>query len=118
MDTEALIRKLGAAGIRLDLDGESLIVRSATPLSKDLRESLRDHKPDLIEYMRAAHETAELLIAAAMRACDHHGDSEEARTQMVRDCLDTPLELRRDLLDHFDRAYQPARNDGGGSCSK
>lgn len=45
------------------------------------------------------------LIAAAMRACDHHGDSPAARQQMVRDCLDTPPELRQELLEHFERTY-------------
>lgn len=45
------------------------------------------------------------LIAAAMRACDAHGDSPEAREQMRRDCLETPPHLRADLLQHLRAAY-------------
>lgn len=45
------------------------------------------------------------LLAAAMRACDHHNDSAAAREQMVKDCLDTPPELRQELLTHFERTY-------------
>lgn len=106
MDAEALFRKLGASGIRLELDGDDLLVRSAQPLDKELREAIRDQKPALIEFLSAAHETAEQLIEAAMQACDHHGDTEEARAQMVRECIDTPPELQRDLLEHFQRAYR------------
>ena len=40
-----------------------------------------------------------------MRACDHHNDSAAAREQMVKDCLDTPPELRQELLTHFERTY-------------
>ena len=50
--------------------------------------------------------SVEELIAAAMRACDHHGDSPAARQQMVKDCLDTPPELRQELRAHFIRAYR------------
>lgn len=50
-------------------------------------------------------ETIEALIAAAMRACDHHDDGPAAREQMRRDCLATPHQLRADLLAHFQRAY-------------
>ena len=46
-----------------------------------------------------------LLLEAAMRACDFHGDGEAAREQMRRDCLGTPPELRGDLLDHFRKTY-------------
>ena len=45
------------------------------------------------------------LIAAAMRACDHYGDGPAARQQMVKDCLDTPPELRQELREHFERSY-------------
>jgi len=45
------------------------------------------------------------LIAAAMKACDHHGDGEQARADMRQQCLDTPPHLRADLLDHFQQTY-------------
>lgn len=46
------------------------------------------------------------LINAAMRACDHHGDGPQARAQMRQDCIDTPAQLRADLLQHFREAYK------------
>lgn len=53
--------------------------------------------------------SAELLtaqvIAAAMRACDEHGDSEQARAQMRADIEATPIDQRADLLAHFQQAY-------------
>lgn len=49
--------------------------------------------------------TADELIEAAMRACDHHGDSPQAREEMKQQCLDTPVHLRADLLAHFTREY-------------
>lgn len=56
-----------------------------------------------------SHESAELLtarvIAAAMRACDAHGDGPEAREEMRQDVLNTPAHLRADLLEHFQQTY-------------
>ena len=49
--------------------------------------------------------TEELLIAAALRACDAFNDGTEARAQMVRDIEATPPELREDLLAYFSRKY-------------
>lgn len=51
----------------------------------------------------------QLLLKAAMRACDHHGDGHEARAEMSRQCLATPKHLRADLLEHFLMTY------GGGA---
>ncbi len=45
------------------------------------------------------------LIAAAMRCCDRHGDGDAAREQMRCDCVDTPPQLRADLLDHFNKTH-------------
>lgn len=41
------------------------------------------------------------LLSAAMRVCDTWGDAPDAREQMCRDCLGTPLHLRADLLDYL-----------------
>ena len=51
----------------------------------------------------------QLLLKAAMRACDNHGDGPEARAEMSRACLATPKHLRADLLEHFLMTY------GGGA---
>lgn len=45
------------------------------------------------------------LIQAAMRACDLYGDGQDAREQMRQDCINTPHELRADLLEHFTKEY-------------
>ncbi len=45
------------------------------------------------------------LLAAAMRACDHHGDGEAARQEMVQQCLEVPAHLRAELHQHFIRTY-------------
>ena len=45
------------------------------------------------------------LIKAAMRACDHHNDNAAAREQMRSECLATPVDLRADLLAHFNETY-------------
>lgn len=50
-----------------------------------------------------------MLLPAAMRACDRHGDGEDARAQMRADCLATPPHLRADLLAHFAATYPKAR---------
>ncbi|MEZ5608093.1 MAG: hypothetical protein R3E52_13470 [Burkholderiaceae bacterium] len=49
--------------------------------------------------------SVEELIAAALRACDHHGDNAAAQQQMVKDCLNTRPELRQELLDYFSTNY-------------
>lgn len=51
------------------------------------------------------------LLAAAMRACDFHGDGEAARKEMRRDCLATPPHLKADLLAYFISTY-----GDGSSC--
>ncbi|HVR49782.1 MAG TPA: hypothetical protein VMS38_08580, partial [Pseudorhodoferax sp.] len=39
---------------------------------------------------------AEELMKAAMAACDHHGDGDQARADMRADIQDTPAHLRAD----------------------
>jgi hypothetical protein len=55
------------------------------------------------------------LIEAAMLACDHHGDGEQAREAMRSDCLATPDHLRPDLIDYFRCTYsRPGTVFGSG----
>jgi len=49
--------------------------------------------------------SVEELIQAAMRACDHWGDSDEARQEMKRQCLEVPPHLREELREHFEHNY-------------
>ena len=50
------------------------------------------------------------LIAAAMRRCDQFGDGPDARSEMERDCLDTPAHLQADLLSYLNSVWP--RGDG------
>ena len=50
------------------------------------------------------------LLAAAMRACDQWGDSEDARAEMRRQIADAPPEHRAELLAHFLSAYPEGAN--------
>lgn len=106
MDAATILRKLYAAGVRLDLQqGDRLNASPASRLTDELRRLIRDHKPELVAYLTEAHQTSAELIEAAMRACDHHKDKPEAREQMRRECMDTPPHLRADLRDHFNQTY-------------
>ena len=58
-----------------------------------------------------AHRLAKELIAAAMKRCDEFNDSEAAREQMRRDCLELSPELQADLLEHFRGKPQGETND-------
>lgn len=53
---------------------------------------------------------ADELMKAAMAACDHHGDDDEARAQMRADIEATPHDQRADLLAYFRQAY-PGREE-------
>lgn len=57
--------------------------------------------PKLIEPMPSAQD----LLAAARRACDHWSDSPAAREQMRRECLEIPPHYRADLIKHFEDQY-------------
>ena len=50
-----------------------------------------------------------VLLEAAERCCDHHGDDEAARQQMRDDLGQVPPHQRGDLLDHFRREYGDPR---------
>ncbi|WP_157982609.1 hypothetical protein [Simplicispira lacusdiani] len=54
---------------------------------------------------RANEESFDLLaarlMAAAMRRCDQFSDGDMARQDMRDQVLETPQNLRQDLLDHF-----------------
>ncbi|AEB82849.1 hypothetical protein [Alicycliphilus denitrificans] len=106
MTAEAILADLLACGITpaLTPDGAGIVV-PAGRLTGEQRAAVRDHKPELIERIREAARLTEALLAATMRACDAHGDGEQAREQMRQDVLATPPHLRADLLDHFKQTY-------------
>lgn len=52
-----------------------------------------------------AHRVMKQLLEAAARACDHWGDDDHARAEMLTQCQETPLHLRAELLRHFEQQY-------------
>ncbi len=105
MSAQTLIRQAIAAGVTLRLvDGKVKASGTADALAA-LVPQLRQHKPELVQFLQAAHETAAALIEAAMRACNHFNDGQAAREQMRADCLATPPHLTADLLAHFNENY-------------
>lgn len=109
MTADAIVRRLWSVGVSLQLapDGR-LFAKPSDRLTDELRHLCREHKAELIDFLMQAESTAHTLIEAAMRACDAWNDTEQARDQMRRDCLETPPHLRADLLNHFKGAY-PSR---------
>jgi hypothetical protein len=101
MTAATLIRQAGAAGVELRLVDGRVKARGSPQALAVVVPQLREHRAELAEFLAAAHATTDELIAAAMRTCDYHGDGPAAREQMRRDCLNTPMCLRQDLLDHF-----------------
>ncbi len=108
MTTTDLLAELWREGtpIRLTEDGVNLAV-PAGRLSSAQRERILAHKQELVAFLHAAHETAEQLLAAAMRCCDHHHDGAQARQEMRDQCWELPLHLRPNLLKHLNTTYPP-----------
>lgn len=109
MDALTVYHRLHDAGVSLSIDGGKLLAHPAARLTDELRALIRDHKPELLGLLTNAHETTISLLAAAMLACDHHGDNPAAREAMRADCLATPPHLRADLLAHFKQTYPESK---------
>ena len=107
MTARAILAGLLAHGIELECtpDGRNLVVPAGC-LTPQQRAQVLAHKLELIRLVLEAKHTTRQLLHAAMRACDHWGDSPAAREQMHRDCLNTPSHLRADLLAHFKNAHR------------
>lgn len=107
MTAESIVKRLQEAGVSLRLTPDGRLFATPTDrMNADLRQLCKRHKTELIEFMQQAERTTNALIEAAMRACDAWNDTEQAREQMRRDCLQTPAHLRADLLAHLQASYQ------------
>ena len=108
MTAAAILSELLNCGITpaVTPDGRGIEV-PAGRLTDAQRAAIKAHKAELIACIRGAARLTTELLAVAMRACDHHGDSPEVRAQMRKECLETPPNLRVDLLQHL-RATYPA----------
>ena len=93
------------AGLDLQLDGEIIKVAGRADVVKAWAPRLIEHKAELIERLRESSLLTIKLLEAAMRVCDHHGDSDSAREQMKQDVLQHPPHLLPDLLQHFESVY-------------
>lgn len=101
-----VLRQAYAVGLSVTIaPSGNLLASPAQLLTPDMRALLVANKPELLEFLREAEHTTAAVIEAAMRACDHYCDSPEAREEMRRDVLGTPLHLRADLLAHFRQNY-------------
>lgn len=110
MTPHMLFSNLLANGITLKLsaDGENLVVPAGS-LSAEQRALVLAHKPELVAFLVDSRKTTAQLLAAAMRACDQHHDGPAAREQMRADCLALPVDLRADLLAHFQQTYPESK---------
>ena len=101
MTAALLYRRAIESGVTLRLVEGKLKATGSNEALSGLVPELRQHKPELIEFLTVAHATTAALIVAAMRVCDRHNDSDAAREEMRADCLNTPAHLRADLLAYF-----------------
>lgn len=106
MSPQQLIAQLWGDGIRLVLSADQLnLTVPAGKLTDADRALILANKQPLIRFLTEAQATTAELLKAAMRVCDHHGDKEDARDQMRRDCLATPPHMKADLLKHLTGTY-------------
>lgn len=54
----------------------------------------------------SAHRINSELLKLADKVCDHYGDGEAARQEMRDQCMELPLDMRLDLLEHFRAWYR------------
>lgn len=109
MSALTVYRRLSDSGVTVSKDGGKLVASPAARLTDELRASIRDHKPELLELLTDASKTTADLLKAAMRACDYHGDGKAGRDQMRAECLATPPTLQADLLTHFKQTYPESK---------
>ena len=102
MSAEKTLALLWGHGFTVSLtDGNGLKVTPSSTLHPDLRDMLKAQKAEIVQLLVASKATTAKLMAAAMRRCDQFNDGDAARQDMRREVLETPPELRQDLLDYF-----------------
>ena len=113
MSAATLIRQAHDAGVSLRLLGGVVKASGNRVVVAGMVDQLRQHKGELVEFLQAAHQTTVALLAAADVVCDHFGDRDAARREMRLQCMDTPIHLRADLLDHFNQTYPQTHKPEG-----
>lgn len=108
MTAETILFELLECGITPSVtpDGDGIEV-DAGLLNDAQRAAIRANKYELIACIQDAARITTELMNAAMRACDHWGDSLQAREQMRHDILNSRPEHRQELLRMFKTDYPP-----------
>ena len=101
MTPETILADLLASGIEPSVTPDQAgIVVPAGKLSPSQRAAVLAHKPDLIAHLLESSRITVQLLESAMRRCDRFNDSEKARQDMRKQVVETPPNLRQDLLEH------------------
>ena len=120
MTVEQLLEEVCNAGLTLGLtDTGSIKVTPKELITPTIRKLINTNKSVLVKALDCSStrqgtstdvvELESQLIKAAMLACEHWGDSQAARIEMVADIKATPHHLRQDLLEYFLSAYGKAK---------
>ena len=103
-DATQLIRAALDCGVELAFVDGRLKVTGKRSAVMAWAPRLRAKRAALVKALEPVQSTLlDQLIAAAMLTCDRWNDPPEAREQMRQDCINTPLHLRADLLEHFQK---------------
>jgi hypothetical protein len=117
---DQVLEAVSKAGLSMCLT-ETGSIKASPPdlITPGIRQLIKTNKQALVKALRPAEHSlpvhapalsaeAELerqLVEAAMRACDHWGDSPAAKAEMLADIHRTPQHQRLSLLEHFLAAY-------------
>lgn len=118
MNAHAYIQKVRAAGFTLAIEGDRLLVSPIENLTADQRQSLSDHKPEIIAALRSSEtlldtEGGNDLAPANDRTLIHVPDYETSSGKLYSFDMDVPKAnlpaLRQSLR------FQLIGDQGGGS---
>ena len=97
MTATALLEQVRAAGFRLRVDDDVLMVSPASRLTDGMRATIRAHRPALVALLLAERLT--MAINAAVLA---RGDTEHNRRELLAEALGLPAAQQLDLAEHFE----------------
>lgn len=129
MNAHEYIQKVRDAGFSVALDGDRLMVSPIENLTPDQRQSLSDHKQEIIAALRSSETLIDAegghdlepgndadvlpsrLVEAASRVCRDHGDDDDQVQVMLDDLRDQPDDW--DALEEHFEAQLPAPPEPG-----
>jgi hypothetical protein len=135
MNAAEVIREAAAVGIRIAIEGDSLLLEATAPPSKGIIELITQHKPEIIHLLRSGHgglagakvSWFDMAVAVENEAGRHRiwrdeltrrADGDEL-TAVERDTLQQAIASRARQAAIFDRVLQlleraRAESDGDG----